>query len=51
MDTTQINERYTKLADVSCCLSCGGAINYSSPQPGEVSVDLGCSRGKENNPG
>lgn len=47
MDTTQISERYGKLAEDTCCLSCGGAINYSKPMPGEVCVDLGCGRGND----
>jgi SAM-dependent methyltransferase len=47
MDTSVINERYSKLAEDSCCLSCGGAINFSDPKPGEVCVDLGCGRGND----
>ncbi len=47
MDTTEINNRYTKLAEESCCLSCGGAINYSKVSEGEVCVDLGCGRGND----
>lgn len=47
MDTSVINERYSKLAEDTCCLSCGGAINYSDPKPGEVCVDLGCGRGND----
>jgi arsenite methyltransferase len=47
MDTSTINERYSKLAEDTCCLSCGGAINYSEPQLGEVCVDLGCGRGND----
>ena len=40
-----INIRYGELAEKSCCLSCGGAVNHSNPQPGEVCVDLGSGRG------
>jgi len=47
MDTNVINERYSKLAKDTCCLSCGGAINHSNPLPGEVCVDLGCGRGND----
>lgn len=47
MDTTAINERYSKLAEDSCCLSCGGAINYAEPKEGEICVDLGCGRGND----
>jgi arsenite methyltransferase len=47
MDTNVINERYSKLAEDTCCLSCGGAINYSKPLPGEICVDLGCGRGND----
>jgi ubiquinone/menaquinone biosynthesis C-methylase UbiE len=47
MDTSVINDRYSKLAEDTCCLSCGGAINFSDPKPGEVCVDLGCGRGND----
>jgi arsenite methyltransferase len=47
VDTSVINERYSKLAEDTCCLSCGGAINFSDPKPGEVCVDLGCGRGND----
>jgi len=47
MSYTEINNRYNELADSSCCLSCGGAINYSEPLPGEVCVDLGSGRGTD----
>lgn len=42
-----INQRYTYLSETTCCLSCGGAINYAKPQPGEVCVDLGSGRGND----
>jgi len=42
-----INERYTSLSETSCCLSCGGAINYAIPSSGEVCVDLGSGRGND----
>ncbi|MFA6504526.1 MAG: methyltransferase domain-containing protein [Treponemataceae bacterium] len=45
--TAAINIRYSELADTSCCLSCGGAINYSQPIEGEVCVDLGSGRGTD----
>jgi ubiquinone/menaquinone biosynthesis C-methylase UbiE len=47
MDATAINDRYTKLAEETCCLSCGEAINFSEPQPEEICVDLGCGRGND----
>jgi arsenite methyltransferase len=47
MDTSAINIRYSELAEQACCLSCGGAINYSEPQPGEYCVDLGSGRGTD----
>lgn len=47
MSILEINKRYSSLAESSCCLSCGGAINYSKPQPGEVCVDLGSGRGTD----
>ena len=42
-----INERYTSLSMTSCCLSCGGAINYAKARPGEICVDLGSGRGND----
>ena len=42
-----INERYTQLSETSCCLSCGGAINYAKPKLGEICVDLGSGRGND----
>lgn len=42
-----INQRYTYLSETTCCLSCGGAINYAKPLPGEVCVDLGSGRGND----
>jgi len=48
MNTEQIQVRYTLLAeDDNCCLSCGGAINYSKALPGEVCLDLGSGRGTD----
>ncbi|MEI7811260.1 MAG: methyltransferase domain-containing protein [Ignavibacteria bacterium] len=47
MNTIEINKRYTELAEDTCCLSCGGALNYSEPKPGEVCVDLGSGRGND----
>ena len=47
MAYTEINKRYSELADSSCCLSCGGALNYSQAAEGEVCVDLGSGRGTD----
>lgn len=47
MSYKEINKRYSDLAETACCLSCGGAINYSEAQPGEVCVDLGSGRGTD----
>jgi ubiquinone/menaquinone biosynthesis C-methylase UbiE len=47
MSLAEINKRYTKLAEVDCCLSCGGAINYAKAKPGEVCVDLGSGKGSD----
>lgn len=47
MNYTEINKRYSELAESACCLSCGGAINYSEALPGEVCVDLGSGRGTD----
>lgn len=43
----EINKRYSALAEESCCLSCGSAIGFSNPQPGESCIDLGCGRGND----
>jgi len=47
MDTSSINIRYSALAEQSCCLSCGGAVNHANPLPGECCVDLGSGRGTD----
>jgi arsenite methyltransferase len=47
MSLVEINKRYSDLAETACCLSCGGAINFAEPQPGEVCVDLGSGRGTD----
>ena len=47
MNTTEINDRYNKLAEDNCCLSCGGAINFSHACAGEICVDLGSGRGTD----
>lgn len=47
MEYTEINKRYGELAESTCCLSCGGAINYSGALKGEVCVDLGSGRGTD----
>jgi SAM-dependent methyltransferase len=48
MQTTEaINIRYSDLAETSCCLSCGGAVNHSKPRLGEICVDLGSGRGTD----
>lgn len=48
MDTIiEINKRYGELAESTCCLSCGGAINFAEPKLNEVCVDLGCGRGND----
>jgi SAM-dependent methyltransferase len=47
MDTSSINQRYTSLAVDTCCLSCGGAINFAQPKAGECCVDLGSGRGTD----
>ena len=42
-----IDIRYSELAETSCCLSCGGAINHAAAMPGETCVDLGSGRGHD----
>ena len=45
MALIEIDKRYSQLAETACCLSCGGAINYSQAKIGEICVDLGSGRG------
>jgi len=47
MNYQEIDKRYSKLAESTCCLSCGGAINYSEAAEGEICVDLGSGRGTD----
>ena len=47
MNYKEIDKRYSTLAESTCCLSCGGAINYSDAVEGEVCVDLGSGRGTD----
>jgi arsenite methyltransferase len=47
MNYTEINNRYNNLAESTCCLSCGGAVNHSEAKPNEVCVDLGSGRGSD----
>jgi arsenite methyltransferase len=47
MDYKEINTRYSELAESTCCLSCGGAVNYAKAQNGEICVDLGSGRGTD----
>jgi ubiquinone/menaquinone biosynthesis C-methylase UbiE len=47
MGYKEIDKRYGSLAESSCCLSCGGAINYSEASEGEICVDLGSGRGTD----
>lgn len=47
MDTEKIQIRYSELAEDTCCLSCGSAIDFSKAKPGEVCVDLGSGRGTD----
>ncbi|MBN2348670.1 MAG: methyltransferase domain-containing protein [Bacteroidales bacterium] len=47
MALIEINNRYSKLAEDTCCLSCGGAVNYSKAANGEICLDLGSGRGTD----
>ena len=47
MNYTEINRRYSDLAETTCCLSCGGAVNHSGAKPNEVCVDMGSGRGSD----
>jgi len=47
MNTIEIAGRYTVLANDSCCLSCGGAVDRSEAKPNEICIDLGSGRGTD----
>lgn len=47
MEYREIDKRYSDLAETSCCLSCGGAMNYANVSEGEQCVDLGSGRGTD----
>ena len=47
VNTDQIEIRYSALAEDTCCLSCGSAIEYSKAKPGEICADLGSGRGTD----
>jgi arsenite methyltransferase len=47
MSLVEINKRYSELAKSDCCLSCGGALNFTEAQPNEICVDLGSGRGTD----
>lgn len=47
MNTVEINNRYTLLAEDTCCLSCGGAVDKSKASKGETCIDLGSGRGTD----
>lgn len=47
MSLIEIKKRYSELAEIECCLSCGGAVNYAQAKPGEICVDLGSGKGTD----
>lgn len=47
MNLVEIENRYSELAESSCCLSCGCAVDYSQAKPGEACLDLGSGRGTD----
>lgn len=47
MTYSEIDKRYTGLSETTCCLSCGGALNYANAVTGEICVDLGSGRGTD----
>ncbi len=47
MNKTEINIRYSELAVADCCLSCGDAIHFAEPHPGDTCIDLGSGRGTD----
>jgi ubiquinone/menaquinone biosynthesis C-methylase UbiE len=44
---SEIDKRYSSLAESTCCLSCGGPIDHAGAGPGEICVDLGSGRGTD----
>ena len=42
-----IEDRYGTLAESSCCLSCGSAVNHVTAETGQKCLDLGCGRGTD----
>jgi ubiquinone/menaquinone biosynthesis C-methylase UbiE len=47
METKFIEIRYSELAKVDCCLSCGDTISHLMLNGNETVVDLGCGKGKD----
>jgi arsenite methyltransferase len=47
MNHIEINKRYSDLAESTCCLSCGGALNHSNARENDICVDLGSGRGTD----
>ena len=47
MNTIEIAGRYSALANDTCCLSCGGAVDKSEAKTGEICIDLGSGRGTD----
>jgi ubiquinone/menaquinone biosynthesis C-methylase UbiE len=45
--SNEINIRYSNLAESSCCLSCGGALDKSEASKGDICIDLGSGRGTD----
>jgi ubiquinone/menaquinone biosynthesis C-methylase UbiE len=43
----EVDKRYSDLAESTCCLSCGGAVDHGKPVEGEVCVDIGSGRGHD----
>ncbi len=44
---SEITQRYAKLANDNCCISCGNAINYANIKKGEICIDIGSGRGTD----
>ncbi|OHD62606.1 MAG: hypothetical protein A2096_14920 [Spirochaetes bacterium GWF1_41_5] len=47
MSTEAIEKRYSSLAQSTCCLSCGGAIDRAQVKKGDICLDLGSGRGTD----
>ena len=46
MNYTEINKRYSDLAESACCLSCGGAVDHSGAKSKRSALTLEAAGGQ-----